>query len=151
MLPLKAEYLSSFFILLWAALLFSPTVNTLPAVSIDVSIDGQRIGEMDILQPKNYNVKCRCAQNLQLNRHNLHGQHSESKMVVHPDEARLLRIRGGSEAAFASASLMASNPQMAKQFFGSNLISQPRKIGDPAFLPSFPSNLPDADRRQASP
>jgi hypothetical protein len=40
-----------------------------------------------------------------------------------------LRVRGGSQAAFASASMMAANPEMAKQFLGSNLISQSRKIG----------------------
>jgi hypothetical protein len=42
--------------------------------------------------------KCKCAQALQFNRYNLCDRHRESK-VVHYDEARLLRVRGGSEAA----------------------------------------------------
>jgi hypothetical protein len=151
MLPHKAGCLSSLFTLLWAFLLLSPTVNTLPTISIDVEIAGGRtIGEKDILHPRHYRVKCRCAQDPQLNQDKFHSGHSKCKLG-HSGESQLLRVRGGSEAAFASASLMAANPQMAKQFFGSKLISQPRKIGNLAFLPPFPLLPPDVRLRQASP
>ena len=58
-----------------------------------------------------------------------HDWRGESTASVDHEIFKRLRLRGGSEAAFASASMMAANPEMAKQFFGSNLISQSRKIG----------------------
>ena len=87
----------------------------------------------------------------------IQGDASQSGNLVSDN---VLRVRGGSEAAFASASMMAANPEMAKQFFGSNLISQSRKIGtihhiahllDPRAEQSAPQASPSSGWGSSSP
>ena len=118
MFPMFSEHSRRIFIFLWALLPLCRTVLSLHCPVIDAEIGFRGNMPSHRLGTLSAKLKSHIFDNSQF-----------KSVVVNDGDYQSLRLRGGSEAAFATASMMGANPEMAKQFFGSNLISQSRKIG----------------------